>query len=82
MVISDRHRCIFVHIQKTGGASIEALLLRSDPSAAASAQEGRRHPPARAIAPIAGSERWRAYFKFAFVRNPWDRLVSWYHMCI
>ena len=82
MVISDRHRCIFVHIQKTGGASIEALLLRGDPAAVASAPDGRRHAPARAIVPIAGGERWRAYFKFAFVRNPWDRLVSWYHMCM
>lgn len=82
MVISDRNRCIFVHIQKTGGASIETLLLAADPDAAANRHHGRRHLFARAIRPIAGDERWDRYFKFAFVRNPWDRLVSWYHMCI
>jgi chondroitin 4-sulfotransferase 11 len=80
MVISDRHRCIFVHIQKTGGASIEALLRQSDDTA--SRHPARRHLYARAIRPLAGPERWGRYFKFAFVRNPWDRLVSWYHMCV
>jgi chondroitin 4-sulfotransferase 11 len=82
MVISDRHRCIFVHVQKTGGASIEALLRQSDPTISGGMHMQRRHHFARAIRPIAGAERWERYFKFAFVRNPWDRLVSWYHMCM
>ncbi len=81
MVISPRAKCIFVHIQKTGGASIESLLMSHDPNVRANAQDGR-HIPAREIRALVPAAIWNESFKFAFVRNPWDRLVSWYHMCM
>jgi chondroitin 4-sulfotransferase 11 len=82
MIISNRARCIFVHIQKTGGASIEQLLRGNDPEIPKAYLQGRRHMSAGELRTLVPAEIWSGYFKFAFVRNPWDRLVSWYHMCV
>jgi chondroitin 4-sulfotransferase 11 len=73
-MISDQYRFIFVHIRKTGGTSIEKVF---EPTADAT---DVRHKHAslenyRKSYPRA----FRRYFKFGFVRNPWDWLVSRYH---
>ncbi len=61
------HHAIFVHIPKTAGSSVANALFGS--------QVGHR-PIRRHLAyhPVLV----RSYFKFAFVRNPWDRLHSAY----
>jgi hypothetical protein len=75
MIVSDSRKFVFAHIPKTGGISVAAALEPyADGQAAAHLNTTHetlpeflvRHPEAR------------GHFKFAFVRNPWDRLVSFY----
>jgi len=63
----DRCQCIFIHIPKTAGSSIVETLF-GEPS---------RHVPYFEYE-HANPGKFQRYFKFAFVRNPWDRLVSTY----
>jgi len=77
MLISQQHRFIFVHVQKTAGMSFEAVLRQHFPDLA---PWHGRHGHARDGAAEIGREAWDEYFSFAFVRNPWERLVSWYAM--
>ena len=82
MVISENLRCIFVHVQKTGGSSIEVALRQHDAAIPEKPHNARRHMGAREIRTLVSPQAWNDHFKFAFVRNPWDRLVSWYFMCV
>lgn len=72
-MISHSLRCIFVHIQKTGGSSVRQALQMAQ-------HDADKHRFARELRARYGEAYWRSYFKFAFVRNPWDRLVSWWRM--
>jgi chondroitin 4-sulfotransferase 11 len=72
-MISHELRCIFVHVQKTGGSSIRGALRMAQ-------FDAHKHRFADELRTIYGADTWNQYFKFAFVRNPWDRLVSWWEM--
>ncbi|MGA1081249.1 MAG: sulfotransferase family 2 domain-containing protein [Steroidobacteraceae bacterium] len=63
-----RGRIVFIHINKTAGTSVErALHLRSERKTALQKREEM------------GRQRFERAFKFAFVRNPWDKVLSHYH---
>ena len=95
MPVSHAYRCLFVHIPKTGGTSIEHALglywrrRREDRDALfgpiESADIQRRGFASAYLQHLTMAEiralyhpEWPfgGYFTFAFVRNPWDRMVS------
>ena len=77
MLISDSHRFLFVHVQKTGGSTIDNGLT-------AALGDVRRIPAANRHAPldrlIQLEPDLATYWTAGFVRNPWARMLSWWRM--
>ena len=84
MVVCHMRKIIFIHIPKTAGSSIEHLLR----------DEGRYELDfigvrnGRSTHHYMGIELkmilkdlYPKYYKFSFVRNPYDRLISEYFWC-
>jgi len=60
-------RALLVHINKTGGSSVEKALGMPF-----------QHRTATEFIDLVGRERWNRCFTFAFVRNPWAKVLSHY----
>ncbi len=75
------YKCIFIHIPKTGGNSIMASL-NTLPKRKAAEEfppvKYPKHATAVEVKGVVGDPMWEEYFSFAFVRNPWDLMVSSY----
>ena len=71
-MIIDEHKAIFIHIPKNAGSSIEALFANSSfrvqPSKHADIYEIKRK----------FKNSYDNYRKFTIIRNPYDKMVSWY----
>lgn len=78
MLISESNKFLFVNIQKTAGRSFEAVLIENIPDL--KSLPGTHDHAAWVKDEL--SDKWDELYKVAFVRNPWDRLVSWYSMFI
>jgi len=92
MLVSHRHRFVFIHVYKVAGTSMRQALERfcedkwKRRAARLLAGKGLYRPdlPPAHLTALEARERlsprvFDDYFTFAFVRNPWDWQVSLYH---
>lgn len=77
MRISDSSRVLFVHVQKTGGSSVDRVFddeVEDSRRVPGLSRHASYHRLLRAQPELAG------HWSCGFVRNPWARMVSWFSM--
>lgn len=91
MIISHEHKFIFIKTRKTAGSSIEKIFVENYLNLSLDVCTGSDYDNTTRINNLTNNghvgyqwikenypNEWKSYFKFAFARNPWDMLVSYY----
>ena len=96
MIVSHKHKFIFIHIPRTAGTRVSKSICKrigvknwkkfiGEPSSLIEGKVeengewvGNKHIRAKKLKKLVGGKVWKSYFKFSFVRNPWDRAISVY----
>jgi len=85
MLISHKHKFVFIHISKNAGTSISKVLSPYSEIKATNLHKRkyalyRQHTTASQLKTIFENHGWdwNEYFSFGIVRNPWARIVSKY----
>lgn len=87
MIVSHKHKFIFVHLGRTAGRSLTVALARvcgpddiiTNAKGFERNHEGfKRHFKASEIRDKIGQAMFDDYFKFTIERNPWEKIISRY----
>jgi len=85
-MISHKHKFIYTRVAKTASSTIVHLLQKSVEDLERLATDDwvhdKNHVPLWHLKKNIPEKEFNLYFKFGFVRNPWDRLVSAYHYSV
>jgi hypothetical protein len=90
VIISHKHKFIFIKTRKTAGSSIEHFLsnyLGPNDICTGSDIDGTprlNNPHKKGHIDYKWIEKhypkeWKSYYKFAVERNPWDKMISYFH---
>ena len=71
-MINHKHKFIFIHVPRTGGSSIESQFNYNE------GREKNKHWTLYDWQNHLDQEVFNDYFKFTFIRNPWDIVISNY----
>ena len=84
MVVIHNKKCIFIHIPKTGGTTIEHFLkdngINQLEYIGVVNNRSMQHYKASELK-LRIPQYFNNYYKFSIVRNPYDRLLSEYYWC-
>ena len=76
-MISHKHKLILVHVPRTGGTSIEKYFNYNGEFTKDGGDE-QKHFNLDDYKKQLNDKQFKSYFKFSFVRNPWDIIISKY----